>query len=161
MNMNIDMNMYMYIYIYLIMCHPKTRPRELRTHMMCLALKINGDGSMGSAASWSCIRLKYAQGSRRRVGRVHPMPCFQEVSGCFRVACSHPNGVHWEHLRMVSHSCRCPNSPMGAWAPYHIVKSCGVIFRSQSKPVKCDQFSQESNIHLWDRQILPFTVKPS
>ena len=47
MNMNIDMNMYMY----LIMCHPKTRPRELRTHMMCLALKINGDGSMGSAAS--------------------------------------------------------------------------------------------------------------
>ena len=55
MNMNIDMNMYMYIYIYIYiyiyMCHPKTRPRELRTHMMCLALKINGDGSMGSAAS--------------------------------------------------------------------------------------------------------------
>ena len=108
---------------------------------------------------------KYAQGSHREE-RAHPscsdmtspMPWFQDVLGCFRVACSHRNplGVHqkWYHsITLLQLSLGILSAPLvGAWAPSHIVKSCRVRHTHftrdlQSNSVKFIQFSQESFQH--------------
>ena len=86
------------------------------------------------------------------------MPWFQDVLGCFRVACSHRNplGVHqkWYHsITLLQLSLGILSAPLvGAWAPSHIVKSCRVRHTHftrdlQSNSVKFIQFSQESFQH--------------